>query len=377
VTRPEQPIRNAAIAVSDLRKSFGRAPVLDGISLTAAQGSLTAILGASGSGKTTLLRVIAGLERPDGGTISLAGRVVDGERTHMPPERRRIGYVPQEGSLFPHLSVAANIGFGLRGGLERRSPDRESRVAELLEMIGLAGFERRLPHHLSGGERQRVAVARALANRPDIILLDEPFSSLDVELRTSIRHDVMELLRQTGTTVILVTHDQDEALSSADRVAILRHGRIVQVDEPGALYRRPVDADVARFVGRANLLFGRLENGRVQSVLGPLAVELDTPAHEPAAVGVLVRPEQIVLSADDKENAASAACGVVVRREFHGHDVLLAIELDQPAWGLTPTGARGGWQILASIHGPNAPGLGQRVAVAVRGTATAWLTAPE
>jgi iron(III) transport system ATP-binding protein len=359
---------SVSMSISGLRKSFGERVVLDGVSLDVEAGSLTAILGASGSGKTTLLRVLAGFERADEGTISLGGRVVEGQKQYVPPERRRIGYVPQEGALFPHLTVAGNVSFGLRA---RRGKDREAiadRVEELLELVGLAGFERRFPHHLSGGERQRVALARALAAHPALVLLDEPFSSLDVELRTTMRRDVVAALDAAGATAILVTHDQDEALSIADRVAVLQHGTIVQCDEPLVLYTRPVNGEVARFVGHGNLLLGRLENGVVQSVLGEIAVELGVPASEPCAVGVLVRPEQIEL----EPGGERAPSGVVTSREFHGHDVLVSIRLDEPAWG-PPHGTRPGFEVLARLPGPAAPEAGSRVALHVRGTAAAWL----
>ena len=367
-----------AVAVSGLEKSFGERVILSGVSLVAEKGSLTAILGASGSGKTTLLRLIAGLDRPDKGAISLGGRIVDSAREHTPPERRNIGYVPQEGALFPHLNVAANVGFGLRRGrLRRMTGESSRRVAELIELVGLAGFERRLPQELSGGERQRVALARALAGGPEIVLLDEPFSSIDEEFRSSMRRDVVEVLQKTGATALLVTHDQDEALSIADRVAVLQHGTVIQCDEPAVLYRRPVNAEVARFVGHANLLFGRLEEGQVRSILGSISVELESPTDRSAAVSVLVRPEQVVVSTDgaaagDDERSR----GVVVSREFHGHDVLLGIRLDEPAWGLAPTRSRPAWEILARLHGAEAPDVGQRVMVRVDGTATAWASAP-
>ena len=372
---PQDKRGGIAVAVSGLEKSLGGRVVLSGVSLTVETGSLTAILGASGSGKTTLLRVIAGLERPDRGAISLAGRIVDSSREHTPPERRQIGYVPQEGALFPHLTVAANVGFGLRRGRLRRASAESKRVAELIEMVGLGGFERRMPHHLSGGERQRVALARALANGPDILLLDEPFSSIDAELRASMRRDVVDVIRQADATAILVTHDQDEALSIADRVAVLQHGTIVQCDEPLVLYKRPVNAEVARFIGQANLLFGRLEDGLVRSILGPIAVELGSMPQGAVAVSLLVRPEQINVSAEQSAGTDEQhPRGVVVSREFHGHDVLLGIQLDQPAWGLAPTRGRPAWEILARLPGAEAPELGRRVAVRVEGVATAWIT---
>jgi iron(III) transport system ATP-binding protein len=357
--------RAHSVTIDGAHKSFGERTVLDGVSLEAEAGSLTAILGASGSGKTTLLRLIAGFDRADAGTIVLGERVVEGARTFVPPERRGIGYVPQDGALFPHLTVGGNVGFGLRNG--RRGGGAENRVEELLALVGLAGFEKRVPHQLSGGERQRVALARALASDPSLVLLDEPFSSLDVELRTSMRRDVVEVLRRTGVTAILVTHDQDEALSIADRVAVLQHGMIVQCDEPAVLYTRPVNGEVARFVGHGNLLLGRLEGGVVRSVLGDIAVSLGTPAPEPCAVGVLVRPEQI-----DLADGSAAPRGVVVSREFHGHDVLVAVRLDEPAWGGRP-----GFEIFVRLPGPLAPEPGSRVSLRVRGTAAAWLTGQE
>src|SRR5580692_5618650 len=228
------------LVVTGLHKAFGDHPVLTGLDLEVPAGSLTAILGPSGSGKTTLLRVLAGFERGDAGTVTIGGSVVDGPDAHLAPERRQIGYVPQEGSLFPHLTVAANIGFGLPAR-QRKGPA----IAELLDAVGLAGLGERYPHQLSGGQQQRVALARALAIRPRVVLLDEPFSSLDAGLRASVRGDVRAVLRERGTTAVLVTHDQDEALSFADRVAVLREGRIVQEGNPDEVYRQPADAGVA------------------------------------------------------------------------------------------------------------------------------------
>jgi iron(III) transport system ATP-binding protein len=365
-----------AVSVEGLEKSFAGHAVLEGVSLDVRERSLTAILGASGSGKTTLLRVIAGFERADHGAVRLGGRAVDAGRVFVAPERRRIGYVPQEGALFPHLNVAANVAFGLRAGSEERGrAAKDTRVAELLELVGLAGFERRLPHQLSGGERQRVALARALAVQPDLVLLDEPFSSLDVELRTSMRREVVDVLATAGTTAILVTHDQDEALSIADRVAVLQHGRIVQYDEPAELYRRPVNGEVARFVGHGNLLLGRLENGAVRSVLGTIPVVLRSAAPERCAVGVLIRPEQLQLvGSDDSASSDPLPRGVVVSREFHGHDVVVAIRLDEPAWGHAPTAAAAGFTLFARLAGPDAPEPGARVAIRVRGSAAAWMS---
>ena len=226
------------VTVTGLGKAFGAHPVLAGLDLEVQAGSLTAILGPSGSGKTTLLRLLAGFERADAGTIGIGGVLVDGPGVHLPPERRRIGYVPQEGSLFPHLTVAANVGFGLPARRHGARQRRAGQVEALLETVGLAGFGRRYPHQLSGGQQQRVALARALAIEPAVVLLDEPFASLDAHLRASVRADVQEIFRRAGTTAVLVTHDQDEALSVADRVAALRDGRIAQCAPPDDLYRQ-------------------------------------------------------------------------------------------------------------------------------------------
>ncbi len=208
------------LTITGLHKAFGSHPVLTGLDLDVPAGSFTAILGPSGSGKTTLLRLLAGFERADAGSIAIGDRVVDGPGAgYVPPERRQIGYVPQEGALFPHLSVAANVGFGLPAR-ERRG----ARTDELLAAVGLTGMGGRYPHQLSGGQQQRVALARALAIRPEVVLLDEPFASLDAHMRASVRADVQRICRTAGTTAILVTHDQDEALSMADRIAVLRDG---------------------------------------------------------------------------------------------------------------------------------------------------------
>ncbi len=235
------------LTVTGLDKAFGRHRVLSGLDLDVAEGSLTAILGPSGSGKTTLLRILAGFERADAGTVRIGAVLADGPGAFLAPERRRIGYVPQEGSLFPHLTVAANVGFGL-SRRERRRRGRPGRTAELLDAVGLGGLAQRYPYQLSGGQQQRVALARALAIQPEIVLLDEPFASLDAHLRASVRADVQRLLKEAGTTTVLVTHDQDEALSTADRVAVLRDG-------PDRAVRRPagaVPAPGGRGHGRAS-----------------------------------------------------------------------------------------------------------------------------
>ncbi|MEJ1974971.1 MAG: ABC transporter ATP-binding protein [Acetobacteraceae bacterium] len=237
----------ADVRITALTKAFRGQPVLCGVNLYVPSGSLMAILGASGSGKTTLLRLLSGFERADSGTIEVGGVLVSGPGVHLPPERRHIGYVAQEGALFPHLSVAANVMFGLPAAMRR---DRH-RAESLLESVGLpAAYAARSPHELSGGEQQRVALARALAPAPKLVLLDEPFSALDAALRVETRQAVAAALEAADATALLVTHDQSEALSMGKLVAVLRKGSLVQVATPSVLYRRPVDAELARFVAR-------------------------------------------------------------------------------------------------------------------------------
>ncbi len=348
------------LVVSGLHKAFGDHPVLTGVDLEVPAGSLTAILGPSGSGKTTLLRVLAGFERADAGTVTIGGSVVDGPGVHLAPEKRRIGYVPQEGSLFPHLTVAANIGFGLPAR-QRRGPA----TAELLDAVGLAGLGQRYPHQLSGGQQQRVALARALAIGPKIVLLDEPFASLDAHLRASVRADVQELLAKSGITGILVTHDQDEALSTADRVAVLRDGRIAQCDAPQDLYDRPADADIARFIGDANLLEGVLGTGTVDTILGRLPVEpacMASPGSgRPGPVTVLIRPEQVELrpAADGDGELA----GRVVAYGYHGHDAVIHVRPEHDSGAPII--------VVRTVGGSQLP-PGSPVTLRARGPVLAW-----
>ena len=283
----------STLTVAGLWKGYSAAPVLRGVDLDVPAGSLTAVLGLSGCGKTTLLRVIAGFERAQEGRVSLGARTLDDGHTYVPPEHRGIGYVPQEGALFPHLTVRGNVGFGLT-----REERRGGAVGELLEMVGLAALAERYPHQLSGGEQQRVALARALARRPEVLLLDEPFSSLDASLRTRVREEVHTLLRAQGVTTVLVTHDQEEALSLADSVAVLREGTIVQGGTPDQLYTRPADVELARFLGAVNLIDADFEQGVARTALGALALRADPGAQSSSAPGagrgvVMVRPEQL------------------------------------------------------------------------------------
>lgn len=344
-----------AVSVRGLRKSFGTHEVLTGVDLEVPDGTVAAVLGPSGSGKTTMLRVMAGFDSPDAGSVEIGGALVDDARHHVPVERRRIGYVSQEGSLFPHLDVRANVGFGLR----RRA--RGPRVDELLAMVGLESLARRYPHQLSGGQQQRVALARALAPGPRLVLLDEPFASLDANLRSQVRADVMSVLRRSGTTAILVTHDQDEALSAADVVAVLRDGAIVQVDAPFSLYNHPIDAQVASFVGEANLVGGLARGGSVETALGSLTL-FRPGAPEGAELTVLVRPEQLGIAVG---GYGSGLRGVVLSCDYHGHDTTVRVRVGERAPGLPET-------LLVRIAGNHPVSPPADVRLAVTGPVEAW-----
>jgi iron(III) transport system ATP-binding protein len=352
------------LAVRGVVKAFGGPRVLDGVDLHVPTGSFTGILGASGSGKTTLLRIIAGFERLDRGEVRLGADVVDdGGRTFVPSERRRIGYVPQEGALFPHLSVGRNVAFGLR-----RGPQRRARVHELLAMVGLEGLHRRYPHQLSGGQQQRVALARALATDPEVVLLDEPFSSLDASLRASVRAEVHDVLCRAGTTSVLVTHDQDEALSMADQVAVLRDGVIAQLDSPAGLYRHPRDPALAQFLGESNVVrasVGAGAGGRddmvADTALGRLAVE-GWAAPAGGSAEVLIRPEQLVIG----DAAGAALAGTIESYQYFGHDAVVRVHPD--AAGLP--------DLVVRVTGGTPLVAGARVGLAVQGAVVAWPAEP-
>jgi iron(III) transport system ATP-binding protein len=343
--------------VLDVWKGYPRGePVLRGVNLNVPAGSLSAVLGLSGCGKTTLLRAIAGFERVQRGRIALGTRTLDDARSYVAPERRGIGYVPQEGALFPNLSVRANVAFGLS-----RAERRTTVVQELLELVGLAALAKRFPHQLSGGEQQRVALARALARRPEVLLLDEPFSSLDASLRAAVREEVSALLRSRGATTVLVTHDQEEALSLADSVAVMRDGVIVQQGTPAELYGTPTDARLASFLGAANLLEATFDGGWAHTVLGRLRLQ---PNHN-LAPGlkhglVVVRPEQLRVSPSGE--SADGLPGTVQRCRYYGHDALLDIRTDE-----RPDAAA----LVARVHGEQALARGTAVLLSAHGLVSA------
>jgi iron(III) transport system ATP-binding protein len=326
----------AELRCQGLAKSYGRRRVLSDVDLVVPGGTLTAILGASGSGKTTLLRIVMGLLAPDAGTIAVGGstlldagggaangRVRKHRRVEVAPNKRSIGYVAQEAALFPHLSAGENVGFGLSWAQRR---DR-SRIAQMLDLVGLdQSYRDRRPHELSGGEQRRVALARALAPRPRLVLLDEPFSGLDAALRVETREAVMQALAKEQATALLVTHDQAEALSMGREVAVLRDGVLVQRAAPTLLYREPVDLQVARFVGEAVIVAGELVDGRVRCALGDLQ-PVGSTARE-GAVQVMVRPEQIRLMREDAALAQGRpVCASVLDQTCYGPDTMLRLAL--------------------------------------------------
>jgi iron(III) transport system ATP-binding protein len=341
--------------VLDLWKGYAaREPVLRGVNLSAPAGSLVAVLGLSGCGKTTLLRAIAGFERAQRGRIALGARTLDDGRVYVPPEGRGIGYVPQEGALFPNLSVQANVAFGLS-----RAERRTDVVSELLELVGMVPLARRYPHELSGGEQQRVALARALARRPELLLLDEPFSSLDAALRVSVREEVSALLRRQGATTVLVTHDQEEALSLADTVAVLREGVIVQQGTPAELYSQPVDARLAGFLGEANLLAATFAGDTAQTALGRMELRADHTRAPGMKQGVvMVRAEQLHVSPRTGDEPVGLH-GTVESCRYYGHDALLRIRPERERAEVA--------MLVARVHGEQALAEGTAVVVTAHG----------
>ncbi len=338
--------RPIAICCRWLCKRYDEVSAACGVHLTVPTGDFAALLGPSGCGKTTVLRMLAGLESPDRGTIEIGGRLVSGPQVFVPPEARRLGMVFQEYALFPHLTVRQNIAFGLR-----HAPDRDRRVEEVLQLVDLKAVSDRWPHALSGGQQQRVALARALAPGPDVILLDEPFSNLDAALRQRVRVEIREILRNAGVTAVFVTHDQEEALSLADHVAVMIDGQIRQFGPPEELYRYPADRTVATFLGETNFLPGQAQGDTVECELGTL------PLHRPAKgpVTAMIRPENITVS------PSPGGAGAVTDHDYFGHSRMLRARL--------PSGRL----VKARLSGAApAPSDGQRIALRVTGTVMAY-----
>jgi iron(III) transport system ATP-binding protein len=307
------------------------------LTLSIYQGEVLALLGPSGCGKTTTLRLIAGFESPDGGMIRLGDQVVAGPGRWVAPEKRGLGVVFQDYALFPHLTVSENVAFGLHR-LPRKQ--REARVQEVLGLVGLGAFSRRYPHELSGGQQQRVALARALAPSPLVVLLDEPFSNLDADLRVQMRLEVKRILQEAGSTAVFVTHDQEEALAVGDRVAVLRAGQLEQIDTPERVFHQPTTRFVADFLGLADFLPGSLTDQGIETELGLIPQPIPGTPGRP--LEVMVRPHDISLRPDPQ------GCGVVVGRQFRGSEHLYMIRLPsgqqvasaQPHTVELPLGAR-------------------------------------
>lgn len=360
-----------ALELFDIRKSYGPVSVLGGIDLSVAAGSRTAIVGPSGSGKTTLLRIIAGFEAPDSGRVTVGHQLLADGPDMVPAHRRSIGFVPQDGALFPHLTVAGNVGFGLA----RNTPQRAERIAELMDMVALdTSMLARWPHELSGGQQQRVALARALAQRPRLMLLDEPFSALDTGLRASTRKAVAQLLGKAGITTILVTHDQSEALSFADQVAVMREGLLVQCGHPLELYLRPKDEAIAGFLGESIVLPAQLTGGWADCALGRIAVD---DSQRTGSAQIMLRPEQlqvVEVAADVAAHGSDpAACyGAVTDTDFGGAVSVLSVRLlHGKASAQLANPQAGAWNAPLLVHSPglHAPAMGAMVRITVAGSA--------
>ncbi len=307
---------DVALALVDVHKHFGPVRAVEGFSLEVREGELLSLVGPSGCGKSTVLRLVAGLLQIDRGEIRVGGQVVAGLRAWRPPEQRRVGIVFQDYALFPHLTVTQNVAFGLH---RRPRRQRALRVDEVLSLVGLRGHADRYPHELSGGEQQRVALARALAPSPAVLLLDEPFSNLDPNLRAQVRAETTAVLRQTGATAVFVTHDQQEALAVGDRVAVMRSGRLEQVAPPQTVFHGPANRFVATFTGEADFLAAQRRDGQLITELGPVAPPcVYLP---PGEVEVMVRPHELALHAEPSGN------GRIVFEEFQGAFVLYTVRL--------------------------------------------------
>ena len=312
---------DVALELDGVAKRYGDERVIEGLSLSVERGEILTLLGPSGCGKTTTLRLVAGLERPDGGRVSLNGDTVAGPDRFVAPEERGIGVVFQEFALFPHLTAAENVAFGID---DLPADEREARVDELMALVDLEAQRDSYPDELSGGQQQRVALARSLAPEPEVLLLDEPFSNLDVDLRVQMREEVRRILKATGVTAVSVTHDQEEAMSISDRVAVVNDGRVEQVGEPEEVFQHPESRFVAGFLGHASFLPGRVVGDEVTTGLGPLPrgrIHGLAEEYDRTDIDVLVRPDDLQAVPVDGEGD-----GVVRSRRYLGPTILYEVE---------------------------------------------------
>ena len=311
-------LTSRVLELDGVTKNFDGEPAVKDLSLGVRDGEFMALLGPSGCGKTTTLRLIAGLEKPDNGSVSIAGEEVADGRTSLKPERRDVGLVFQEFALFPHMTVEENIAFGLENG-------DEGRVEEMIELVGLEDHRGKKPNKLSGGQRQRVALARSLAPEPDVLLLDEPFSNLDVGLRVRMREEVRRIVKEAGVTTVAVTHDQEEALSISDRVGVMRDGRLEQVGRPEEVFQTPESRFVADFLGHASFVSGEVHEGGVETPLGKIGIEDAeglTSAYEGAKIDLLVRPDDATALPPDGNSD-----GKIIHRRYDGPSFTYRVEL--------------------------------------------------
>lgn len=318
----KSPLGQPLLQVHNVVKTYGTTTAVDEVSMVLHRGEVAAIVGPSGCGKSTLLRIIAGLETADAGQVELAGKVVSGDGIYVPVEQRGIGIVFQDLALFPHLTVKRNVAFGLKYA-KPSDTDHDDRIAEMLELVGLADKAHRGIHELSGGEQQRVAIARALVLKPEVVLLDEPFSHLDRGLARQVRDEAMEVLHTAGASAILVTHDQEEAMAVSDQLAVMRAGTLVQADTPATIYHHPADDFVASFLGEADFLDGQRTGAVARTVVGDVPV---VPG-EDGPVRVVIRPHDLTVVPGDLD--AAGVQGVVVHSEFRGGSVVHKVVVAQ------------------------------------------------
>jgi iron(III) transport system ATP-binding protein len=331
------------LELREVSRKFPGVAAVDRLSLVVGAGRLGCLLGPSGSGKTTVLRLIAGFERPDAGEVYAGGELLSGPGRWVPPERRRIGMVFQDFALFPHLDAAANVAFGLR---DASAIARRRRAAELLELVGLAAEANRMPHELSGGQQQRIALARALAPRPHLVLLDEPFSNLDADVRMELAQQLRAALVAEGATALLVTHDQREAFAIADEIGVMRAGRLEQWDAPWALYHSPATRFVADFVGEGSFIKGTvLGPARVSTELGVIEGSLTTEQPSGTQVDLLLRPDDVI------HDDGSALHAEVVERAFRGAEFRYTLRL--------PSGAL----VLCFVPSHHDHAIGERIGI--------------